>query len=60
MQPSTLKKPPIHLSQGADLGMRISRKKKTETINNDVPNSIPRTATALENWLIAQTKGPKR
>ena len=54
------KKPPIHLSQGADLGMRISRKKKTETINNDVPNSIPRTATALENWLIAQTKGPKR
>jgi len=52
-------KPSIHLSRGTDLG--ISRKKKESSATlNQVPNSIPRTATALEGWLIEKTSGGKR
>jgi len=53
------KKPPIHLSHGTNLG--ISRKKKGSSATiNEVPKSIPRTATALEGWLIEKTRRGKR
>jgi len=52
-------KPSIHLSRGTDLG--ITRKKKGSSATlNQVPSSIPRTATALEGWLIEKTGGGKR
>lgn len=43
-------RPPIHLSSGLDLG---SGQNKSSL--NQVPNSIPRTATALEGWLMRNT-----
>lgn len=49
-------RPSIHLSSGLDLG--ISRKPKPKNMNR-VPSSIPRTATALEGWLIQKTGGQK-
>lgn len=56
-------KPPIHLSSGMDLGIGkrsgISTKdmsKSGSSNMNRVPSSIPRTATALEGWLVDQTK----
>jgi len=52
-------KPSIHLSRGTDLG--ISRKKNESSATlNQVPNSIPRTATALEGWLIEKTSRGNR
>lgn len=52
-------KPSIHLSRGTDLG--ISRKKNESSATlNQVPNSIPRTATALEGWLIEKTSSGNR
>lgn len=48
-------KPKIHLSSGRDLGIAT---KKSQTAGMDrVPVSIPRTATALEGWLIEKTGG---
>jgi hypothetical protein len=46
-------RPPIHLSSGLDLGAG----KKSRTNMNRVPSSIPRTATALEGWLMEKTGG---
>lgn len=46
-------KPPIHLSSGLDLGTG----KKSQASMNRVPSSIPRTATALEGWLMKKTGG---
>lgn len=43
-------RPSIHLSSGLDLGSSKNR----NSINN-VPSSIPRTATALEGWLMKST-----
>ncbi len=47
-------RPPIHLSSGLELDN--SRGKKTSNTNR-VPASIPRTATALEGWLMEKTGG---
>lgn len=47
-------RPPIHLSSGLDLDN--ARGKKTSNMNR-VPASIPRTATALEGWLMEKTGG---
>ena len=47
-------RPPIHLSSGLDL--EAIRAKKSARISN-VPASIPRTATALEGWLVEKTGG---
>lgn len=47
-------RPPIHLSSGLDLD--AARLKRNSGINN-VPASIPRTATALEGWLMEKTGG---
>ena len=47
-------RPPIHLSSGLDL--EVARGKK-EATNNPVPSSLPRTATALEGWLMEKTSG---
>jgi hypothetical protein len=46
-------RPNIHLSSGLDLGTG----KKARADINRVPSSIPRTATALEGWLIEKTGG---
>lgn len=46
-------RPSIHLSSGLDLGS--SRKHRSSL--NKVPSSIPRTATALEGWLMEKTGG---
>jgi hypothetical protein len=43
-------RPPIHLSSGLDLGSG-----KNKNTLNQVPSSIPRTATALEGWLMNNT-----
>ena len=45
-------RPPIHLSSGLDIDN--TRGKKASTTNR-VPPTIPRTATALEGWLIEKT-----
>lgn len=45
-------RPPIHLSSGLDIDN--ARGKKASTTNR-VPPTIPRTATALEGWLIEKT-----
>jgi len=47
-------RPPIHLSSGLDLDN--GRGKKASNANR-VPASIPRTATALEGWLMEKTGG---
>eukprot|EP00934_Nitzschia_sp_Nitz4_P005828 Nitzschia sp. Nitz4//scaffold12_size214221//20158//21988//NITZ4_001478-RA/size214221-augustus-gene-0.21-mRNA-1//-1//CDS//3329534954//5818//frame0 len=46
-------RPSIHLSSGLGIGAP-SRSKKGPGLNN-VPKSIPRTATALEGWLMEKT-----
>ena len=46
-------RPNIHLSSGLDLGSN----RKTRANMNKVPSSIPRTATALEGWLMEKTGG---
>jgi len=57
----SFEKPSIHLSRGTDFGLGLSRKKKASSATlNQVPSSIPRTATACENWLIEKTSGGKR
>lgn len=43
-------RPSIHLSSGLDLGSSRNRNSL-----NSVPSSIPRTATALEGWLMKST-----
>jgi hypothetical protein len=48
-------KPSIHLSSGRNLG--ITTKKQQAANMQRVPSSIPRTATALEGWLIEKTGG---
>lgn len=48
-------RPPIHLSSGLDLD--AARGKRDSSSNNPVPTSIPRTATALEGWLMEKTGG---
>lgn len=48
-------KPKIHLSSGRDLG--IKTKKEEAATMQRIPSSIPRTATALEGWLIEKTGG---
>jgi hypothetical protein len=48
-------KPKIHLSSGRDLGIK-TKKQHTPSMQR-VPSSIPRTATALEGWLIEKTGG---
>jgi len=45
-------RPPIHLSSGLDID-NVRGKKAATT--NPVPPTIPRTATALEDWLIEKT-----
>lgn len=47
-------RPSIHLSSGLDLGISSKRKPISQ-----VPSSIPRTATALEGWLVQKTGGQK-
>ena len=44
-------RPSIHLSSGLDLGAG----RKPRDSRNQVPSSIPRTATALEGWLMEKT-----
>lgn len=63
-----VQKPPIHLTRASDLGINVTRKKKppfgagvrTQQANErfgHVPESIPRTATALEGWYIKKLGG---
>ena len=51
-----IQKPPIHLSSGSDVRMGLGGKKKPPA-ENQVPPSIPRTATALEAMYIKKFGG---
>jgi hypothetical protein len=51
-----LQRPPIHLTSRIDLGKK-SRKKSRSDTNQDKKSSIPRSATAHENWFVKNTLG---
>lgn len=51
----TFQKPSIHLS--SHLGLDGMKSRKSASSMNRVPSAIPRTATALEGWLVEKTSG---
>lgn len=54
-----VRKPRIHLIQGASLATPRKQKESIVMLNK-LPISIPRTATALEGWLVEKARGTKR